>query len=733
MKLAFLKHNAGLCLALCAAMSTAFLSGCNWGVGSEQPGDDADAADQPADGAEGVEMDADDEGDLPPDPAEDPAEDPVEDPAGDAVDLDMPDAEGDGGCTSNEECDDLEPCNGDETCGGDGECHDGTPLSDDTVCETAEGVSGVCRDELCIPDTCGNGEVDDGEECDDENDVGGDGCEINCRFSCDTEADCSDDDGCTDDDCVANDNGRVCDFPYNTAECNDDLYCTLDDACNGEGVCVGTGSPCDDGLACTVDGCDEDADSCSNDPDDLLCTGPALCLPECAADDTGCVAPPDSMTVTCTTPVDPATPSDCIIDLGGLESQAACLSCEAVPGLIDMNETDFGDAAGQCGLDGWSLVPGTGNRCTGRVDGCNPRDARNCCDESDTICVEFGDGYALRSDQDSNCGTGVDAEEWRIEQTFDTTGITDLELCFDFGDHGADLNEGLIIVISDGDNEEQIFCLNGGPRRDVDDRLFPFCIDDLPEWAENNPDLKVTFIVHSEDDGDILYLDSISLLGWLSSCTATIETVLTEDFSGCPDPIPNGWNGWDVTGAPQCPGFECPGQGDSAGADNDSWTMAQTVDASGLDDDVMLCFEFGDDDSRGDDELHVEFDAGSGWQTAWLQTGNLGPNQTCMGLCADLTQINPAAARNPALAIRFSVSTTDSGNQIDIDNISLSGSVTCDYSASVGIGDISDDGGGSYSFTVTDTGGTPIVAAVVCSWDSPPVPVSDYAVIEFAP
>lgn len=45
--------------------------------------------------------------------------------------------------------------------------------------------------------TCGNGVVDSGEECDDGNDVPGDGCEPStCRFSCREDAECLDEDIC---------------------------------------------------------------------------------------------------------------------------------------------------------------------------------------------------------------------------------------------------------------------------------------------------------------------------------------------------------------------------------------------------------------------------------------------------------------------------------------------------------------------------------------------------------
>ncbi|MBX3250325.1 MAG: hypothetical protein KF901_24315 [Myxococcales bacterium] len=44
--------------------------------------------------------------------------------------------------------------------------------------------------------------------------------------------------------------------------CDDDVFCTVDDVCDGLGACTGSPRPCDDGLACTTDICDETALGC---------------------------------------------------------------------------------------------------------------------------------------------------------------------------------------------------------------------------------------------------------------------------------------------------------------------------------------------------------------------------------------------------------------------------------------------------------------------------------------
>ena len=109
-------------------------------------------------------------------------------------------------------CDDEDVCNGDETC-SEGDCLGGTPLalSDDVdctvdLCDTTDGVThepnhAACElpGQLCvttwcspeegcqaepIPNCCGDGVLDEGEACDDGNDVGGDGCSPTCTNEC---------------------------------------------------------------------------------------------------------------------------------------------------------------------------------------------------------------------------------------------------------------------------------------------------------------------------------------------------------------------------------------------------------------------------------------------------------------------------------------------------------------------------------------------------------------------
>jgi hypothetical protein len=90
-------------------------------------------------------------------------------------------------CDSDAVCDDLMACNGVEVCAEEHVCASGTMLADGAVCTLDGGGSGACRAGSCIVPACGDGVVDAGESCDDGNTTPRDGCELDCRFSCETD------------------------------------------------------------------------------------------------------------------------------------------------------------------------------------------------------------------------------------------------------------------------------------------------------------------------------------------------------------------------------------------------------------------------------------------------------------------------------------------------------------------------------------------------------------------
>ncbi|MCB9596034.1 MAG: hypothetical protein H6719_25155 [Sandaracinaceae bacterium] len=170
-------------------------------------------------------------------------------------------------CDTDTECDDGLTCNGSETCGATSHvCEPGTPADDGTACSTTAVPDGVCvttpSGNQCVGAGCGNGVLDGGEVCDDGNDVAADGCEADCTFSCEADADCDD--------------GQFC---SGTETCDTSTH-----------VCTpGTAPDCSDGDDCTDDVCDELTTACTNplidmDGDGHAATSLGACGDDC--DDT---------------------------------------------------------------------------------------------------------------------------------------------------------------------------------------------------------------------------------------------------------------------------------------------------------------------------------------------------------------------------------------------------------------------------------------------------------------
>lgn len=191
-----------------------------------------------------------------------------------------------GACAAATECDNHDPCDGDETCDATHHCADGTNATDGTTCD-ADGMTttmDICVAGVCGATRCGDHFVSTGEECDDGNDVDGDGCNA-CAFSCHAGTDCDDANACngvetcgTGHFCVPGTPatngttcgvtnvcmGGVCVPPSCTSPdaCADTLRCNGAETCTAGACAAGTAPSCDDASACTADSCQEAGAMC---------------------------------------------------------------------------------------------------------------------------------------------------------------------------------------------------------------------------------------------------------------------------------------------------------------------------------------------------------------------------------------------------------------------------------------------------------------------------------------
>ena len=514
---------------------------------------------------------------------------------------------------------------------------------------------------------------------------------------CTTPEDCDDDNVCTTDSC----RDGTCEYTFNFRACSDDWECTTGETCDGAGNCTG------------------------GTPDDTACGTGELCRPECFPL-TGCGTAPTSLVVDCPDTTSLTSPAVCSISLDGVAGQAACIDCTSEVGPVEIASDDFGDATGTCGMGGWSMV--TGASCTDRVDDgapCTPGGGpRTCCADAGTVATSLNSDCMLRTDARLNCGGSGDSREWRMERTIDTRGLTDIEVCFNTAHYGATDNDGILLHAEDSTHSEQAFCQMGPPTTGAPvDREWPHCVT-LPAWAEDNPALVLRFIMHSHDDDDRLYLDDVVVRGWPSGCAASRTVAFEEDFDPCTSIIGDGWNGWTVTGNPGCRDMCTGGSPGAARATNETWSMSHAVDTSALARDVRLCFAAGESfASSSSDRIQVEIDTGSGWQEAWYWEQGLSFGGACVDVCVNLTDLDPAAARNPSLQIRFTVQASED-TSVYIDDIVLDGATLCDGAGSLRLGAPSDGGGGSYTIEVDNEVGRQLWGELSCSWDSPPEPVS---------
>lgn len=236
-------------------------------------------------------------------------------------------------CTADLQCADSDPCTLDSCNAAANQCvHQrilGCCVADAECVDTDACTIDTCVNQLCThnrnPGCC---TMDaDCDDDDDDDDCTTDRCENgvcvheSVSDCCREDGDCEDENTCTTDRCV----GSVCqhaDVPdccNRNAECDDGIACTRDRCtdhvcrhtprnslcsdrkpCNGEEVCDPTvgclpGIPvdCDDGIACTVDKCNERSGVCQHTPDHSVCGDAISCTRDRCVPSVGCVHKPD--------------------------------------------------------------------------------------------------------------------------------------------------------------------------------------------------------------------------------------------------------------------------------------------------------------------------------------------------------------------------------------------------------------------------------------------------------
>lgn len=136
---------------------------------------------------------------------------------------------------------------------------------------------------------CGNSNIENGEDCDDGNTLGGDCCSTSCSFEALGSA-CDDSDACSESD--ACDGAGAC-LSGSPLICNDGLFCNGVESCDSSLGCQSGPAPVtDDGISCTEDSCDEANDLIVHVANDLSCDDGDACTAESCDEFLGCRSEP---------------------------------------------------------------------------------------------------------------------------------------------------------------------------------------------------------------------------------------------------------------------------------------------------------------------------------------------------------------------------------------------------------------------------------------------------------
>jgi predicted outer membrane repeat protein len=357
-------------------------------------------------------------------------------------------------CAVVADCDDGLYCNGVEACVG-GRCTPGAaPLCDDYVACTRDS----CResDHACFhePD---DARCDNGVFCDEQ-----ESCDVLLACIAGMPVRCDDGVACTVDSC--DELARSCTHDADAAACRDDVFCNGEEMCDPVRGCQPGAPPsCDDGVACTFDRCEEDARACVHETDDAQCGDGLFCNGIEACTPTGCAAgaPP------CTDP----SLCDENADLC-LSSPPQCLT-DSECGDANLC-TDEACTDGACLRKNNTAPCDDGNPCTGDdacVSGaCAGTPIAGCGASPPTpTVVTDGDADGM-SNADDRCPAT------KLGAIVDSQGCS----CDQLDDDGDGVDNCLDVCPSDKAKNSPGLCGCGMTDRDSDRDGSPDCIDQCP-------------------------------------------------------------------------------------------------------------------------------------------------------------------------------------------------------------------------------------------------------------
>ena len=183
------------------------------------------------------------------------------------------------------------------------DCDDGIDNDGDGKIDFAEDDGCVSIEDPTETKVCGDGFVDQGEECDDGNASSGDCCSSSCQYESNGSS-CTDGNICTVSD-SCNGVGRC--LPGSDLNCDNSLFCDGVESCSPFSGCQsGTPPLVSDGIACTADSCNESTNRVDHTPNHGFCDNDQFCdgVESCSAV-SGCVDGPDP---------DPSDGVDCTVD-----------------------------------------------------------------------------------------------------------------------------------------------------------------------------------------------------------------------------------------------------------------------------------------------------------------------------------------------------------------------------------------------------------------------------------